>query len=200
MAWAARGVPAEGGHIQPRKSIGGLAAKPTTLGTTFDLNMKDHEMDPPHPAGQLKAQSNLKGGQTGIDECSERGGEFTQVFKKDAQLRALTYDRALWHLDMLHIAEIALFACNPLSRSFLTKETSTHKQESWPLILVRPLVPASDVGNWKCRYFLAGAYTYMVPKGTKKMADPPEEEGGLKGAPVLDQGAEESGGEGQGAD
>ena len=32
------------------------------------------------------------------------------------------------------------------------------------------------------------------------MTDPPEEEGGLEGAPVLDQGAEESGGEGQGAD
>ena len=61
-----------------------------------------------------------------------------------------------------------------------------------------PLLPASDVGSWNCRYFLAGAYTYMVPKGTKKMTDPPEEEGGLEGAPVLDQGAEESGGEGQG--
>ena len=100
---------------------------------------------------------------------------------------------------MFHIAEIALFACNPLSRSFLTEERSTHKQESWLLILVDLFYQQAMLGVGSVGTFLLVA-TRLVPMGTKKMTDPPEEEGGLEGAPVLDQGAEESGREGQGAD
>ena len=57
-----------------------------------------------------------------------------------------------------------------------------------------PLFPASDVGGWKCRYFLAGSYTYMVPKGSTKMEAPQEEEGGLEEAPALEA-LEDDGGE-----
>ena len=77
----------------------------------------------------------------------------TQVFKKDAQLRALTYEEHV-AFGMFHIAEIALFACNPLSRSFLTKETSTHKQESWPLILVNLLYQQVMLGIGSVGTFL----------------------------------------------
>ena len=38
-----------------------------------------------------------------------------------------------------------------------------------------PLPPANDLGSWKCKYFLAGSYTFMVPKGTEKMLPLPEE-------------------------
>ena len=57
-----------------------------------------------------------------------------------------------------------------------------------------PLPPANDLGSWKCKYFLAGSYTFMVPKGTEKMLPLPEEKDEeLVEAPALDQVADEPG-------
>ena len=70
-------------------NLGGLAAKPATLGTTFDLSMKDHEMDPPHPAQPVESSKRLeRWGQGLMNALSE--AVITQVFKKDPQLRTLT--------------------------------------------------------------------------------------------------------------
>lgn len=61
-----------------------------------------------------------------------------------------------------------------------------------------PLLPANDVGSWKCPYFLAGAYTFLVPKGTTKMVAPQEEDEGLEEAPVLEPSEVDESGECQG--
>ena len=72
-------------------SLGGLAAKPTTLGTTLDMNMKDHEMDPPQPVQPVESSKQLERWAPGLMNALSEA-VITQVFKKDPQLRALTYE------------------------------------------------------------------------------------------------------------
>ena len=178
--------------------LGGMATKPTTLGTTFDLCLEDHKMGPLLPAQPVESSKQLERWAPGLMNAVSEA-VITQVFKGTPQLRALTYEEhvAFGHVPYRRDCPV----CLQSSQQILPHRRNKHPQTGvLALDTCGPLLPSSDVGGWKCRYFLAGAYTYMVPKGTEKMIGQPEEEGGLEEAPVLDLFAEEPEGDDQEAD
>ena len=155
-------------------------------------------MSPFLPAQPVDSRKQLEKWAPGLmNSLSE--AVITQVFKGTPQLSALTYAEhvAFGHVPYRRDCPVCLQS---------SQQISPHRRNKHPqtgvlaLDTCGPLLPSSDVGGWKCRYFLAGAYTYMVPKGTEKMGGQPEEEGGLEEAPVLDLFAEELEGDDQGAD
>ncbi|CAL1154020.1 unnamed protein product [Cladocopium goreaui] len=178
--------------------LGGMATKPTTLGTTFDLCLEDHKMGPLLPAQPVESSKQLERWAPGLMNAVSEA-VITQVFKGTPQLRALTYEEhvAFGHVPYRRDCPV----CLQSSQQIFPHRRNKHPQTGvLALDTCGPLLPSSDVGGWKCRYFLAGAYTYMVPKGTEKMIGQPEEEGGLEEAPVLDLFAEEPEGDDQEAD
>lgn len=116
------------------------------------------------------------------------------VYKQSPQVKALSRDE---HVKFGHVPYRR--DCSVFQQA--AQQVFPHRKNPFPqpgvlaLDTCGPLLPARDVGSWKCRYFLAGAYTFMVPKGTSRMASPPEEEEPLDAAPVIDASEMGSGGE-----
>ncbi|CAL1129619.1 unnamed protein product [Cladocopium goreaui] len=71
--------------------LGGMATKPTTLGTTFDLCLEDHKMGPLLPAQPVESSKQLERWAPGLMNAVSEA-VITQVFKGTPQLRALTYE------------------------------------------------------------------------------------------------------------
>eukprot|EP00435_Cladocopium_sp_Y103_P009390 s5129_g2.t1 len=171
---------------------GGLAPKPTTLGTTFDLCMEDFQ----RPPQQLEVTSSkqLERWAPGLMDAVG-AAIIKEVFKQQPQLKALTFEEHVAFGHVPYRRDCAV--CQMASQQNFPHRRIKHPQSGvLSLDTGGPFFPANDVGGWKSRYFLAGAYTYMVPKDTQKMKEPPQEEEDLEGAPALDaEEEEEEGGE-----
>ena len=117
-----------------------------------------------------------------------------EVYKQSPQLKVLSWDE---HVRFGHVPyRKDCFVCQQSAQQVFPHRKNPSPQPGvLALDTCGPLLPASDVGSWKCRYFLAGAYTFMVPKGSSKMTPPPEEEGNLDAAPALETGEVGSDGE-----
>ena len=172
-------------------NLGGLAPKPTTLGTTFDLCMEDYER-PLQRDQEVKSSKQLERWAPGLMDAVG-AATVKEVFKQTPQLKALTFEEHVAFGHVPYRRDCAV--CQRASQQNFPHRKVKHPQAGvLALDTCGPLFPASDVGGWKCRYFLAGSYTYMVPKGSTKMEAPQEEEGGLEEAPALEA-LEDDGGE-----
>eukprot|EP00435_Cladocopium_sp_Y103_P018403 s5448_g4.t1 len=166
--------------------LGGLAPKPTTLGTTFDMCMDDFVMPPAQPDRNVTSSKQLERWAPGLMNAISTS-IIKEVFKEKPQLKVLSWDE---HVKFGHVPYRK--DCSICQQS--SQQIFPHRRNPFPqpgvlaLDACGPLVPASDVGSWKCRYFLAGAYTFMFPKGSSRMTSPPEKEGGLEEAPAIEVG------------
>ena len=175
-------------------SLGGLAMKPTTLGTTFDLCMDDFSMPSQQPERNVSSSKQLERWAPGLMNAVS-SSLIKDVFKQPVKLKTLSWEE---HVKFGHVPYRK--DCPTCQQS--SQHIAPHRKDRCPqagvlaLDTCGPLLPASDLGSWKCRYFLAGSYTFMVPKGTQNMLSLPEEpDEELKETPALEQRADEPGGD-----
>ena len=101
-------------------SLGGLAMKPTTLGTTFDLCMDDFSMPSQQPERNVSSSKQLERWAPGLMNAVS-SSPVKDVFKQPVKLKTLSWEE---HVN------------SPLSILPLTEKIDAHKLEFWLWTLV----------------------------------------------------------------
>ena len=70
--------------------LGGLATKPTTLGTTFDMNVEEFEMPPPQAGRNVTSSKQLEQWAPGLMNAVS-APIIKEIYKQSPQVKALSW-------------------------------------------------------------------------------------------------------------
>ena len=170
-------------HLQ-QGAMGGDATKPTTFGGDLDLKVEDHVFYKKEKK-VIKTSKDLSRWSPGV-MTMVASSLMEEVFEEKISLRALSWQE---HIAFNHV---------PYRKDCLICQQS--QQKCWPHRKVRfpaagvlsldtagPLIKAPDLGGYKAKYLLVGAFTWAVPRGSDKLKELEEEEE-VEGAPEIEEG------------
>ena len=156
-----------------QKSLGGPATKPTTIGGSLKIDVEDHRWRRGRSYEKVSSSKDLARWPPGLMHMIATALQ-EQVLHQDVQLKALSWQE---HIAFNHIPYRR--DCRVCQESL--QQADTHHRVRNPmggilsLDVAGPMKPAYDQGGGMARWFLAGALTWRVPKGTDKMKQPIEE-------------------------
>ena len=155
-------------------TMGGASPKPTTFGGNLELNVGAFQRR--NFGGPVKVSSSLDLSRWAPGLMAMVSvALINQVCQSGVKCKAMTWEE---HLEFRHIPYRR--DCRVCQES--SQQCPPHRRVKDPLAGVLsidtagPMKPAYDMGGALVRYFLVGALTWRVPRGTDKLKDPPEEE------------------------
>eukprot|EP00438_Fugacium_kawagutii_P026560 Skav206294 [mRNA] locus=scaffold3268:30491:38245:+ [translate_table: standard] len=151
--------------------LGGKGHKPTTISTNLDLCPDEHRMR--SGGGVVKDSRELSRWSPGTMSMVAKG--ILKYFGKEPRLRALSWEEhvAFGHIPYRRdcaVCQQTLQQCSPHRR---VKHVVGGVLS---MDVAGPLVKGKDVEGGKCHYFLVGALTWTIPKGTEKLKQKDESE------------------------
>ena len=156
-----------------QKSLGGPATKPTTIGGSLKIDVEDHRWRRGRSYEKVSSSKDLARWPPGLMHMIATALQ-EQVLHQDVQLKALSWQE---HIAFNHIPYRR--DCRVCQESL--QQAEIHHRVRNPmggilsLDVAGPMKPAYDQGGGMATWFLAGALTWRVPRGTDKMKQPIEE-------------------------
>ena len=155
-------------------AMGGASPKPTTFGGNLELNVDVFQRRSFGSPVKVSSSTDLSRWAPGVMSMVS-SALIQQVCQSGMKLKSLTWEE---HLEFRHAPYRR--DCRVCQES--SQQCAPHRRVRDPLAGVLsidtagPLKPAYDSGGAMARYFLVGALTWRVPRGTDKLKDPPEED------------------------
>ena len=151
--------------------LGGKSAKPTTFGGSLQLNVEDYKITSKRHPSRVNSSKELARWPPMLmmmlaDELIKQVYQVTPKLKPMSWQEHLAFGHIPYRRDC-KICQETLQQCAPHRKSkhviggVLSLDTAG------------PLIGAYDQGGGMARYFLAGALTWRVPKGTNRLQQPP---------------------------
>ena len=156
-----------------QNAMGGEVCKPTTMGTSLELNPDEFQQKPPTTPGKVESSKDLARWPPGVMRMLATALK-TQVFKKN-YLAKMTWEE---HVQYGHVPyRKDCKVCQETMQSHEQHRRARHIQGGvLSLDVAGPMKPAYDMGGGQARWFLAGAFVWRVPKDSQKMKQPEDEE------------------------
>ena len=177
-----------------QRPLGGAATKPTTFGGNLQLTPEDHVLKSMDDR-QVTHSWQLARWPPGLMNMVATA-LLAQAFHQQPKMKALSWEE--------HLA----FGHTPSRRDCKTcqenmQQCNPHRRVPHPLAGVLsldtagPLTPATDQGGQLSRYFLAGAFTWAIPKGSNRTTEEEPEAEGEEELPMIEAEREKEEGKGK---
>ena len=167
-----------------QKDLGGKVSKRTTFGTNMEMEVYENRMKS-QEKDEVKSSKELARWAPGVMSMVAKA-LLKFVFDQRPSLKVLSWDE---HVAFGHIPyrRDCLVCQQTLQQGFPHRKTKFPVGGSLSLDTAGPLVRGKDVDTKNAKFFLVGALTWSVPKGTSKFKEEEKKEEDLVDAPIIEE-------------